>query len=105
MNDSEYNFLADELLLAVEEAIDNCGIDIDYESSGGLLTLSFVDGSKVIINKQAPLHQVWVATKFNGHHFEYTNDEWIDKRGSGEFWQFISDAVSKQAGSAIVLTP
>ena len=65
MNDSQYNFIADELLLAVEEAIEDCGTDIDYEGVGGLLTLSFKNGTKIIINKQAPLHEVWVATKFN----------------------------------------
>jgi CyaY protein len=105
MNDSQYNLLADDLLLAVEEAIDACGTDIDYESSSGILTLTFKNGSKIIINKQAPLHEIWVATKFNGHHFAYENDQWIDKRGAGEFWQFISQAVSKQAEETITLSP
>ncbi|NMP30722.1 iron donor protein CyaY [Thalassotalea sp. M1531] len=97
MNDSQYNFIADELLLAVEEAIEDSGTDIDYEGVGGLLTLSFKNGTKIIINKQAPLHEVWVATKFNGHHFVYQDEQWIDKRGGDEFWQFISNAVSVQA--------
>jgi len=97
MNDSQYNILAEDLLLAVEEAIESCGVDIDYEGVGGLLTLTFKNATKIIINKQAPLHEIWVATKFNGHHFTYQDDIWTDKRGSGEFWQFISSAVSKQA--------
>jgi len=104
MNDTQYNLLADELLLAVEDAIEDCGVDIDYESAGGLLTLAFKNGSKIIINKQAPLHEVWVATKFNGHHFQFQNEQWVDKRGGGEFWQFLSDAATKQAEQDIVLT-
>ncbi|MDN3652776.1 iron donor protein CyaY [Thalassotalea ponticola] len=108
MNDSQYNLMADELLLAVEEAIDDCDVDIDYESAGGLLTLMFTTGehrgSKIIINKQAPLHEIWVATKFNGHHFTYQSEQWIDKRGGGEFWQFLSQAVSLQAGQDITLS-
>ncbi len=103
MNDSQYNLLSDELLLAVEEAIEDSGIDIDYEGSGGLLTLTFKNQTKIIINKQAPLHEIWVATKFNGHHFSYQNQQWIDKRGGGEFWQFLSTAVSKQAETDITL--
>ncbi|MCW8833089.1 MAG: iron donor protein CyaY [Colwellia sp.] len=97
MNDSQYNLIAEDLLLAVEEAIEDCGVDIDYEGTGGLLTLTFKNASKIIINKQAPLHEVWVATKFNGHHFTYADEQWIDKRGGDEFWQFLSNAVSKQA--------
>jgi len=108
MNDSQYNLIADELLLAVEEAIEDSGVDIDFEGVGGLLTLTFKNTSKIIINKQAPLHEMWVATKFNGHHFTLeTNsngEQWTDKRGGGEFWQFLSNAVSKQADVEITLS-
>lgn len=104
MNDSQYNAIADDLLLAIEEAIEDCGHDIDYEGVGGLLTLSFKNGTKIIINKQAPLHEIWVATKYNGHHFQYDNEQWFDKRGNSELWEFLSEAVSKQADTDITLT-
>lgn len=104
MNDTQYNLLADEVILAVEEAIEDCGEDIDYESVSGLLTLTFKNQTKIIINKQAPLHEIWVATKFNGHHFHYQEGQWIDKRGGDEFWQFLSNAVSKQADINIELS-
>ena len=104
MNDSQYHLLADDLLMAIEDAIEECEIDIDYESVGGLLTLIFVNGTKIIINKQAPLHEIWVATKFNGHHFECKNDTWQDKRSGDEFWQFLSNAVSIQADAKITLS-
>ena len=97
MNDSQYNSISDELILAVEEAIEVCGVDIDFEGASGILTLTFLNKTKIIINKQAPLQEIWVATKFNGHHFSFENDQWFDKRGGGEFWQFLAAAVSKQA--------
>jgi CyaY protein len=104
MNDTQYNLMAEELLLALEEAIEDSGVDIDYEGVGGMLTLTFKNSTKIIINKQAPLHEIWVATKFNGHHFHFDNGQWIDKRGGGEFWQFISQATSTQADTALTLT-
>jgi CyaY protein len=103
MNDVEYDELTDQVLLAVEDAIEASGLDLDYESHGGLLSISFPDGSKVIINKQPPLHQLWVATKFNGHHFEFTEGHWIDNRSGAEFWALLSDAFSKQSGQQITL--
>ena len=103
MNDSQYNLIAEALLLAIEEAIEDCGVDIDYEGVGGLLTLTFKNGSKVIINKQAPLHEIWVATKFNGHHFVLNDNHWTDKRSGEEFWQFLSNAVSTQAETELTL--
>ena len=108
MNDSQYNLLADDLLLSIEDAIeeinDNAAEEIDYESVSGLLTLTFVNKTKIIINKQAPLHEIWVATKFNGHHFVYQDEQWFDKRGGDEFWQFLSAAVSKQANFSVELS-
>jgi CyaY protein len=104
MNDSQYNLIADELLLAIEEAIEDSGVDIDYEGVGGLLTLTFINKSKVIINKQAPLHEIWVATKFNGHHFSYADGTWSDKRSGDELWQFLSQAISKQAEVSLILS-
>ena len=101
MNDTEYHQKVDDILLTLEEALDDCEVDIDSESAGGILTLTFPNGSKIIINKQPPLHQIWVATKFNGHHFNLQQDQWIDERTGAEFWSFMDDAASKQAGQDV----
>lgn len=105
MNDLEYDELTDQILLAVEEGIEQQELDLDYESNGGLLAITFPDHSKIIINKQPPLHQLWVATKFNGHHFEWRDGVWIDNRTGAEFWQLLNDAASKQAAATVVLGP
>ncbi len=101
MNDLEYDELADSTLLAVENQLENAVVDLDYESNGGLLSITFPDQSKIIINKQPPLHQLWVATRFNGHHFEWRENQWIDNRTGAEFWQLLSDAASRQAGTEL----
>lgn len=103
MNDSQYHQMVDELLITLEEALDECEVDIDYEAAGGILTLIFVNGTKIIINKQPPLHQVWVATKFNGHHFNFQDNQWIDERTGAEFWSFMDQAATKQAGEPVTL--
>ena len=105
MTDLEYDELADNTLLAVEQAVEQADADLDYESHGGLLSISFADGSKIIINKQPPLQQLWLATKFNGHHFEWRDNQWIDNRSGAEFWQLLNDAAAKQAGTALDLAP
>jgi CyaY protein len=103
MKDVEYDALSDATLLAVEEAVEVLDLDLDYENHGGLLSIEFPDRSKVIINKQEPLQQIWVATKFNGHHFEWREQQWIDNRSGIEFWALLSDAFTRQAGVPIVL--
>ncbi|MCC2617543.1 iron donor protein CyaY [Aestuariibacter halophilus] len=105
MHDSEYHQRVDDIFMALEESLDDCPADIDYESAGGILTLIFENGSKIILNKQAPLHQIWVATKFNGHHFNLDGEQWIDERTGAEFWQFISEAASRQAEQPVSFSP
>lgn len=105
LNDSQYHQLADELLINLQDAVDEVDFDLDYESAGGIVEIMFPNGSKIIVNKQAPLHQIWVATKFNGHHFEYKDGQWIDNRGGSELWALINDAASKQAGTPIEMQP
>ena len=36
-------------------------IDIDTSRAGGLVELEFPNGSKIVVNKQPPLHEIWLA--------------------------------------------
>jgi len=103
MNDSTFHQLADGLWLTIEERLDDWDgdSDIDCEINGGVLTLSFENGSKIIINRQEPLHQVWLATKSGGYHFNFQNDAWICDRSGEEFWQLLEKASSEQAGENV----
>lgn len=103
MNDHQYHELADATILAIEEAIEATGLDIDFEPGGEILELTFENKTKMVINKQPPLQQLWVATKFNGHHFEYRDGQWIDNRTGAELWELLTEAVSKQAESPVQL--
>ncbi|MFT2089516.1 iron donor protein CyaY [Paraglaciecola sp. 2405UD69-4] len=103
MNDSQYHQMTDDLLIDIEEMLDECEVDIDYESAGSILTMTFVNGTKIIINKQPPLQQLWMATKYNGHHFNFENEQWIDERTGVEFWSFLDEAISKQAEANVNL--
>jgi len=104
LTDSQYHALIDNAFIAIEEALDECEVDIDFESAEGILTLIFENSTRIILNKQEPLHQLWVATKYNGHHFNYENGQWIDERGAGEFLAFLNDAISRQAEQPVTLT-
>ncbi|UKE85351.1 iron donor protein CyaY [Pectobacterium colocasium] len=103
MNDSEFHQLADELMLQLEEMLDRFegDADIDYETNGGVMTLSFENGSKIVINRQEPLHQIWLATKAGGYHFNRQDARWICDRSGEDFIALLSSACSAQAGETI----
>jgi len=105
MQDNEYHQIAEEVLLSIEEAVEASPVDIDYESASGILELTFENGTQIVINKQAPLHQIWVATRENGHHFELKGDTWIDNRTGVELWALLNEASTKQAEQPVTLKP
>jgi len=107
MTDSEFHQLADEMFQAIdnaiEQAIDEQDADIDIDASGNVLQLEFPDMSKIVINKQEPLQQIWVATKFGGYHFSFVEGQWIDERNGGEFMPFIIDSIQRQGNIQLSL--
>ena len=107
MNESEFNTRVDELITCLEDAIDASGADIDYEAAGGILTLGFANGSKIIINRQTPVRQVWVAARSGGYHFDYSeaHDKWLRDSDGNELFTALSRYCSEQAGEDISLEP
>ena len=105
MNESEFDQFAEDTMLRIEEAIDDCGVDIDYDNSGGVLTLEFENGSRIIVNKQGPLKQLWVAARSGGYHFDYDADAgcWRLQGQGDELMQALSRYCSEQAGEPVTL--
>jgi len=104
MNDSEFQQLADTLYQKIEDNIEESGADIDYDQNGSLLTLEFENRTKLIINRQQPLHQIWLATPESGHHYDYKGGEWFDDRSGDEFLDFLSAAIFKQSKEKVVFS-
>jgi len=105
MTESEFNQQAEDLLRQIEDAIDESGADIDYDSPGGVLTLTFENDSQIIINRQTPLKQIWLAARAGGFHFDYNEDknQWQLAGQSTELFESLSEHCSAQAGTNVIL--
>ncbi|CCN45236.1 putative Protein implicated in iron transport,frataxin homolog [Vibrio nigripulchritudo MADA3029] len=101
MNDTEFHQLVDEQLQIIEEAIDDSGADIDYETSGNVMTLEFEDRSQIIINRQEPMHEIWLASKSGGFHFKLQGDEWICSKTGVELIAMVKEECEKHAQESI----
>lgn len=71
MSEARFHDLVDALQQQVEDAFDDSDLDLDLENAGGVLTVRFENGSQLILSRQAPLRQLWVAAKSGGFHFDY----------------------------------
>ena len=105
LSDAEYQRLTAALLSGIEAAADRWlqddVIDIDSHRTGGLLELSLPNGSKIIVNTQPPLQEVWLATRGGGFHYRWAGDAWRDTRDGSEFMSVLSAHASLQAGKAL----
>lgn len=107
MNESEFNDVVDDIFIEIEDAIEDAceesGADIDYETTSGILSLTFTNASQIIINRQAPLQQIWVAAKQGGFHFDFNteSEQWICN--GKELYAALSEYCSDQSGQTIKL--
>jgi CyaY protein len=100
MDESEFHRRADEILARIERAAESAeGIDSDLE--GGVLTLECPDGSKVIVNRQAPHREIWVAARSGGHHFAWRDGAWRDTRSGRELFTALAEITAAQGGEAL----
>jgi CyaY protein len=103
MNESEFDKKATDALLYIEQAIEQSGAEIDFEGTGGILTLEFENGSKIIINKQGAAKQIWVAAQSGGYHYGFADGRWINDQGGGELMRELSRFIREQSGEDVAL--
>ena len=105
LSDSEYQAITRALLDRIEAQADRWlqadVIDIDTHRTGGLLELSFPDGSKIVLNTQPPLHELWMASRGGGYHYRWDGARWVDTRDGSEFLAALSQHASRQGGKPL----
>ena len=107
MNESEFQEIADQTIEDIQNAIDNSGADIDYDDIGGVLTLEFDNGSKIIFSKQGAMNQLWMAAKSGGFHFDFNVDTqlWLCDIGENEeLYAMLSRLATEQSGEEMSIS-
>ena len=105
LSDADYHRQTGALLAHIEATTDHWleqdVIDIDTQRTGGLLEMSFPNGSKIVVNTQPPLHEVWLAARGGGYHYRWAEGHWVDTRDGSDFVQTLSQHASMQAGQPL----
>ncbi len=108
MTETEFLAIAERVLDTVESAFEQAGdesdVDIECSRNGNVLEIEFVDnGSKIIVNTQAPMQEIWVAARAGGFHYRLVEDRWVDTRDGSELFAALSRLASLQAGAVLKL--
>ncbi len=75
LSNSQFHDLVDATQRNLEDIIDGGDADIDIENSAGILTLTFENKHQLILSRQEPLKQLWLADRTGGFHFDYDSEQ------------------------------
>lgn len=109
LSDLEFDERTRNILSAIEAQVDawlqDDVIDIDSHRHGGLLELTLPDRSKIVLNTQPPLHEIWLAARAGGFHFRHVDGRWLDTKTGEEFFGLLSRLASAQAARKLNFDP
>jgi len=97
MTESEFHRAVDAVLARIESSVEaHDELDVDLE--GGVLTLTCPDATRVIVNRQTPNREIWVAARSGGFHFTARESAWRDTRSGEELFASLERILESQAG-------
>ena len=107
ITETEFIAASDRTLAAIGEALDaalaNSDLDLDWSLNDGILEIECDDGSKLIVNRHVPNREVWVAARSGGFHFRPRDGLWRDTRSGDELGTALGALVQAQAALTIAL--
>ena len=100
MNETEFHQAVEAVLARIESAVEASeALEADLES--GILTVTCPDESRVIVNRQTPNREIWVAARSGGFHFRWKDGAWRDTRSGDELFASIARILASQGGEKI----
>ncbi len=108
LDEPRYLHLADDAFKKVLRALDAFDPDdVDAYAAGDVLSLTFRDGSKCVLNTQRPTRQLWLAARSRAWHFSWdeASGRWLDDKGRGELYAILRDVVKESSGLDADLAP
>ena len=104
MAESEFHKVIDDIYIQIEDQIDESGADLDYETSGGVMTITCEsDSSKVILSRQPTTGELWVAARSGGFHFRMQDSDWVCASGEN-LAELLERVIQEQNNETLTLS-
>ncbi|AVX91867.1 iron donor protein CyaY [Pseudomonas koreensis] len=98
LSEARFHDLVDATQQALEELLEDHADDI--EITAGMMTIKFDNGSQLIISRQEPLRQLWLAARSGGFHFDYDEEsgKWSCEKSEELLGEVLARCVQDQTG-------
>ena len=103
LSEARFHDLVDQVQQDIEDVFDDSGLDVDLENSNGVLTVRFESGTQLILSRQEPLRQLWVAARSGGFHFDFDeiSERWVCDTSGERLGELLSRVVQQQAAEEL----
>lgn len=102
MTESEFATLSEAVLDHIEAAIEASGADVEVErKSAGIVEIDIDGFGTIVLNSQAPMRQVWLASRAGAHHFAWLDGVWRDTRGEGSLYEVLGRLIGAHSGTPL----
>lgn len=97
MSESEFLEQVEAVLGRIETLADTLADELDQDieasRSGNVLTLELPDRSKIIVNSQTAMQEIWVAARSGGFHYRLDGTEWRNTRDRSELFGILEQMI------------
>ena len=100
MNETDFHLAVDRVLARIETAVESHD-ELDVDLEGGVLTITCPGDTRIIVNRQAPNREIWVAARSGGFHFALREGAWRDTRSGDELFASLARLIAAQAGRRV----
>ena len=97
MTETDFHRAVDAVLARIDTALE-AHDELDFSLEGGVLTVECPGASRIIVNRQTPNREIWVAARSGGFHYAHRDGEWRDTRTSEELFASLARLIKAQSG-------
>lgn len=103
LSEQDFEKLADEELQKLSKALDDVE-DLEADLQMGVLTISFADGARYIVNSHRAAKQIWGAAERNAWHFDpQDGGRWVASKNGDELWSTVERLLSTKLARTVRL--
>jgi CyaY protein len=103
VRESEFIDQVEEIFMHLEDLLDEFEEDIDLDTSGGLLTMHFPNGTTIVLSKQITQLEIWVAALSGGFHLGRHDGQWYCQTTNENLTDLLNRVLSEQLDRPVVL--
>jgi len=103
VEDAKFIDVVEEIFMQLEDELDEFDEDIDIDTSGGLLTVTFPANSTIVLSKQIAQHEIWIAAVSGGFHLSLRQNGWFCETTDETLGALLSRVFTEQLGRSVTL--